>query len=314
MQHLRFRKIGRLGPLLALGLLHLAGACAASQPQCPPANGVALQVLGSGGPIADDARASSSYLVWRDGESVALIDAGGGAFLRFGEAAANFSDLEFAGLSHFHTDHSADFPALLKSGLFSGRERDLVVAGPDGEGAFPGLRDWLSRMVSTENGAYAYLGGYLDGSGAAARLDMRQVADNGVVRVFESATLSVNAMRVPHGIVPAVAFRVQAGPHSIVFATDQNGTDQRFVEFARGATALVMHMVVPQDASGVAMRLHARPATIGEIAAEIAPGTLLLSHFMARSLRELDRNVAIVQQSYDGEVMLAEDLLCVVLD
>ena len=88
--------------------------------QCPPPQGVALQVLGSGGPIADDARASSAYLVWVDGKSRVLIDSGGGAFLRFGEAQANFSELEFIGLSHFHTDHSADFPALLKSGYLSG--------------------------------------------------------------------------------------------------------------------------------------------------------------------------------------------------
>ena len=65
-----------------------------SAEQCPPPQGVALQVLGSGGPIADDARASSAYLVWVDGKSRVLIDAGGGAFLRFGEAQANFSDLE----------------------------------------------------------------------------------------------------------------------------------------------------------------------------------------------------------------------------
>lgn len=72
---------------------------------CPPATGVALQVLGSGGPIADDGRASSSCLIWVDGKSRVLIDAGGGAFLRFGEARASSHDLDFIGLSHFHADH-----------------------------------------------------------------------------------------------------------------------------------------------------------------------------------------------------------------
>ncbi|MCP4300323.1 MAG: MBL fold metallo-hydrolase [Gammaproteobacteria bacterium] len=96
-----------------------------------------LHVLGSGGPIADDGRASSAYLIWVDGVSRVLIDTGGGAFLRFGEAGAAFIDLDFVGLSHFHTDHSADFPALLKSGSFSGRKRALHIAGPDADGPFP---------------------------------------------------------------------------------------------------------------------------------------------------------------------------------
>src|SRR5210317_1010316 len=104
------------------------------QAACPAPTGVSLQVLGSGGPIADDGRASSSYLVWLDGKARVLIDAGGGSFLRFGEAGAAFTDLDFIGLSHLHTDHSAALPALLKSGNFSGRERPLPIAGPSGEG------------------------------------------------------------------------------------------------------------------------------------------------------------------------------------
>ena len=75
---------------------------------CDTNGDVVLQVLGSGGPIADDGRASTGYLVWVDGKSRALIDTGGGIFLRFGEAGASFADLDFIGLSHLHTDHSAD--------------------------------------------------------------------------------------------------------------------------------------------------------------------------------------------------------------
>ena len=82
--------------LPALLLSIASTACAGQAPECPPAEGVALQVLGSGGPIADDGRASSGYIVWVDGKSRVLVDAGGGTFLRFGEADANFVDLENA--------------------------------------------------------------------------------------------------------------------------------------------------------------------------------------------------------------------------
>jgi hypothetical protein len=50
--------------------------------------GIAVQVLGSGGPELQAKRASSSYLVWQDGQARVLIDAGGGSGLRFGESGA----------------------------------------------------------------------------------------------------------------------------------------------------------------------------------------------------------------------------------
>jgi glyoxylase-like metal-dependent hydrolase (beta-lactamase superfamily II) len=76
---------------------------------------VAVQVLGSGGPDSNDARASSGYLLWLDGEARLLVDAGGGVFLRFGEAKARFESLD---VTHLHVDHVSDLAALLMSGFF----------------------------------------------------------------------------------------------------------------------------------------------------------------------------------------------------
>ena len=301
-----------------LSVLSLAATAACAQPveQCPPNSGVAVQVLGSGGPVADDGRASSGYLIWIDGESRVLIDAGGGTFLRFGEARADFRALEFIGLSHLHTDHSADFPALLKSGYFSGRERPLAVAGPGGGGPFPGFSDYLLSMIGSDRGAYGYLSGYLDGSGGLAKLETHEVARerSESVAVFSNANgLSVEALPVPHGIVPALGFRIRAGDSSVVFASDQNGSDSRFTNFAKDASLLVMHMPVPEDASGSALQLHAKPSRIAAIATESGAETLLLSHFMARSLRNFEDNLAVVREGYSGEVIVAEDLACVAL-
>ena len=293
-------------------LLPAAGAgCARADSACYPNTGVALQVLGSGGPIADDGRASSAYVVWIDGKSRVLVDAGGGAFLRFGEAGAKFEDLDFVGLSHFHTDHSADFSALLKSGNFSGRKRPLPMAGPDEDGVFPGLKDFLRATLDRETGAYGYLSAFLDGTAGTPMLTPREVKPGPPALLWSSEDLAIDAMHVPHGIVPAVAFRVRAGDVTIVFASDQNGGDPAFVDFARDASILVMHMVVPEDVEGVGRRLHAPPSVIGEVAGKAGPDTLVLSHFMERSLRNLDDNVSIVKKRYAGNVVLAEDLLCV---
>lgn len=281
---------------------------------CPPEQGVALQVLGSGGPIADDDRASSAYLLWVDGKSRVLIDAGGGSILRFAEARADFRDLVFVGLSHFHADHSADFPALLKSGSFSGRSDSLVVAGPDGSAAFPGLNDFLASMLSRDSGAFAYLGGYLDGSGSMPELTTIEVDSGDAVPLTvygnEDAPLQIDALHVPHGIVPALAFRVRVENETIVFASDQNGDKAEFVDFAREASLLIMHTPVPENVSGVGRRLHAPPSVIGRIAADADVEVLVLSHFMARSLSSLDQNLELIQSEFDGPTFIASDLKC----
>ena len=299
-------------PVFALSIASTAHAEPAQQ--CPPAEGVALQVLGSGGPIADDARASTGYIVWVDGRSRVLVDAGGGTFLRFGEAGASFVDLDFVGLSHFHTDHSADFPALLKSGNFSGREDPLPVAGPGPGGPFPGLGAWLDSMLAAGSGAYGYLSGYLDGSGRLVKLEQKEVAgDTGEpVRVLDG-DITIDALPVPHAIVPALGYRVTIDDVSIVFASDQNGSSDAFIDFARDATVLVMHLPIPEGATGAAIKLHARPSDVARVAKAAGAGTLVLSHFMARSLNDLDTNVDIVRAGFGGEVAVANDLACMVI-
>ena len=301
---------------MALAVLSTA-SCAESTMQCPPGDGVALQILGSGGPIADDGRASTGYVVWVVGQSRVLIDAGGGTFLRFGESGADFTQLDFVGLSHFHTDHSADFPALLKSGNFSSRERPLPLAGPGAGGPFPGLVSYMTSLLDPDSGAYGYLSGYLDGSGGLVKLEPVEVSreQTAAVRVFgeDDGEITVDALPVPHGIVPALGFRVRARDVTIVFASDQNGSNSAFIDFAEGATALVMHMPIPESATGGALQLHAKPGRIAEIAAQASAEKLVLSHFMGRSLQDLAGNVNLVREGFGGEIVVAQDLACVVL-
>lgn len=298
--------------LLLLSGLWVAPSAFASV--CPPEKGVALQVLGSGGPIADDARASSGYLIWINGRSRILIDAGGGTILRFAEAGADFRELDFVGLSHFHADHSASFPALLKSGNFSKRTAPLRVVGPAGRGPFPGLDQFLYSLLDQDSGAFGYLAGYLDGSAGLPKLSALQVPDGngGIVNVFESTdgAVRVDAMQVPHGIVPALAFRIRTGRQTFVFASDQNGGNPDFVAFANEASILLMHMPVPEGVTGVGRKLHAPPSVIGAIADEANVKLLVLSHFMQRSLHNLDQNVDHVRSQFSGPVEIADDLAC----
>jgi phosphoribosyl 1,2-cyclic phosphodiesterase len=119
--------------------------------------GVAVQVLGSGGPELQDKRASSSYLVWQDGQARVLVDAGGGSALRFGESGAKMSQLDVILFTHFHIDHSVDFPALIFSSWFEDRNRPLPVYGSTGDSEFPSTIDFVHAFFNGRNGIYRYL-------------------------------------------------------------------------------------------------------------------------------------------------------------
>ena len=274
-----------------------------------------LQVLGSGGPIADDGRASSGYLIWINGRSRFLIDAGGGIFLRFGEAGARFEELNHIAISHLHTDHSTDLSALLKSGYFSNRTRKLTISGPTAGGDYPGIDDYLKRLLNQDNGAYAYLAGYLDGSAGLVKLEPIEVDTrlSKASRVYADpiADIEIDAIGVPHGPVPALSYRIRIGRQSVVFAGDQNGNSEAFIGFASGTDVLVMHMPVPENVGGVARKLHAPPSLIGKIAAETGASTLVLSHFMARSLENREDNLQQIRARFSGTLVSAVDLDCV---
>lgn len=308
----------KLHVFILIGLLCclvVGGQAHARTPDCPDPAGLTLQVLGSGGPIADDGRASSGYLIWIDGRSRFLVDAGGGIFLRFGEAHASFEDLEHVAISHFHTDHSTDLVALLKSGYFSNRTRKLSISGPAAGGDYPGTDGYLKRLLDQDHGAYAYLNGYLDGSAGLVKLESIEVDPNltHASRVYQEpdTDIEIFALGVPHGPVPALAHRIRIGQRSIVFAGDQNGNSSAFIDFARGADVLVMHMPVPENISGIGRKLHAPPSVIGKIAAETGTAKLVLSHFMARSLENREESLQEIRSRYNGPLISADDLDCV---
>src|SRR5579871_876411 len=171
-----------IGFLLSCAFLPLSAA------QSCGSQGVAVQVLGSGGPELQDKRASSSYLVWENGQARVLIDAGGGSALRFGESGAQMSQLDVILFSHFHVDHSGDFAALIKSSWFEDRERALPIYGPPGNDFMPSTTEFISDLFGDKHGAYRYLSELLvPGEEGSYKMQPHNVVANSTpVDVFRS--------------------------------------------------------------------------------------------------------------------------------
>jgi ribonuclease BN (tRNA processing enzyme) len=297
----------------ALCLTALSTGAMADENSCSAAGTMSVQLLGTGGPISDDARASSGSVVWINGKSRLLIDAGGGTYLRFGQSGARLEDLRFIGISHFHTDHSADLPALLKGAYFVSSNTKITLAGPAGSEYFPSMTAFYNSMFGPEAGAFKYLAGLRtgsDGLGVAVTpvdIDNRSPQP---VDVYKDDDVKITAFGIPHGDVPTLAFRIEGKDGTIVISADQNGHRDGFAEFAKGADILVMPAAIDDDVDEVSMSLHATPTTVGKLAAEANPKMLVLNHFMGKSLMDKNTNVETIKKAYNGPVHAGRDLSC----
>jgi len=268
---------------------------------------VALQVLGSGGPEITDKRASSSYIIWIDGKSKILIDFGGGASLRFEEVNAKIKDLDVILLTHLHVDHTADIPALLKSAFFTRASGNLYMFGPEGNDFMPNTKDFAKRLFEDDKGAWQYLGDHLDGS-ARLQLKTYNVKDtHKVTTIYKKGDLSINAISVHHGHIPAIAYRVNVGNKSITFSGDMNGDYHTLESLAKNTNILVAHNAVPKGSTGVAAKLHMTPDIIGQIAKTAHPKRVILSHRMLRTLGKEKETLKDIHKYYKGSVKFAND-------
>jgi ribonuclease BN (tRNA processing enzyme) len=272
---------------------------------------IALQVLGSGGPIPNKFRTSTSYLLWVGDKAKVLVDMGGGALARFGQSEAKLADLHLIAISHLHPDHVSDLPALL---WLSDRARKepLPIVGPSGNYMAPDISTFLNRLFDAKTGAFQVLGSTLGGergplgTGGGVRVlpEVIDVTSPAASKVFDHDGMTITALGIPHGDMPTLAFRVQARDVSIVLSSDQNGTDPKFIEFAKGANVLIMHLAIP---TGVTNPLHAAPEIVGRIARDASVGRLIVSHI---GMFNLENAIADLKKVYSGPLTIGAEMLC----
>jgi len=281
-------------------------------------NALALQTLGTGGPIADDHRAGAANIVWVDGKARVMLDAGAGSFVRFGQAGVDFNDLYLIALTHFHGDHVGGLPAIMNSGSFAKRKEPLFVTGPKGDDIFPSTSELLQSYFG-EQGALRYLAPYLDDSSdALPNLVVRDIVTEDrpyLQSVLRKDGVDVDTVRVHHLDMPALSYVVRTKGKRILFAGDQSDLSEDFINETRNGQPhlLIMHNAISM-ADGQPRGLHRDGRAIGQAAKSTGAKKLILTHHMQRALKDKDAVLAAIRENYDGPVEFADDLSCYPLD
>lgn len=290
-------------------------------------DGLSVMVLGSGGPVATPAgRASASYMIFVDGKPRILMDVGGGSYKSLAQAGINLKDLDVVLLSHLHIDHTGDLSSMIKTAYFhavgAGETRtasDVIdIWGPASSfTGMPSVTDYVAARYAGPDGIERYLNGFAPTIGAGVfsyaghDLPSKWQTDTTVQDVFTADDgLSVKAIAVKHGPVPAVAYRIEYDGKSIVYSGDTNSESQNMVTIAQGADLLIYDTAIMDTHPNPAMlQLHTTPSRMGEVAAAAMVKKLVLSHITPNTednLKEVKRLVR--AQGYRGKIKAARDL------
>jgi len=296
-------------PFLILVSLSIVTACASQSDQhtTAPESGLALQILGSGGPELDDGRAGSGYAIWYNGKARIIVDMGSGTLANFEKAGGKISDLDAILFTHFHVDHSADLPSLVKASYFSSRTEDLPIFGPSGNSRMPSANEFIGALFYVQ-GAYPYLSGYLKLRERYQLLpkSFDHLSKN-VIPAYKNDDLSIEAIGVNHGSIPTLAWKVTINGQSIVFSGDMSGQYETLPLLSQNANLLVAHNAIPETSTGAARGLHMPPSVIGKIAAEADVDHVVLSHLMNRTNNKKDETLKHIEAHYQGKISFAND-------
>jgi ribonuclease BN (tRNA processing enzyme) len=280
------------------------------------ADGLSLVVLGSGGPGATG-RAASSYLVLVDGTPRILVDAGPGSFARLGESKLSLAAVDIVLLTHLHIDHAGELPGLFKArAVASGVPIRFQVFGPDGrkgggeDAPFPSTTRFIDLLFGPA-GAFAYLRSFAAPMTIQAT-DIATASGASTVPapIYSERDLRVSAVAGHHGDAPAVIYRIEHAGKSITFSGDIDAHGlANLRRIAQGTTLLVFNTAVldPPGSPAILYTLHTPPSSIGEVAATVRAGRLLLSHLTPAVEGARQAVVASIERRYKGPVTLAAD-------
>ena len=274
-----------------------------------------LAILGSGTPNPDPNRNGSSYAVITNGTAY-LVDFGPGV-VRNASAlsptwggnleAMEIQNLNYAFLTHIHSDHSAGLSDLILSPWVLGRNETLKLFGPKG---LKDMAKYITKAYSQDidyriNGSQpANLEGY--------KTEVTEISEG---KIYEDKNVKVEAFSINHGSLDnSFGFVFTTEDKKIVFSGD-TAFSEKLIKKARNADILV-HEVYSEEGFKKKTKdwqiyhkaHHTSSVDVGIIAKKSQPKKLVLSHILFWGSDE-ETLLTDVKKNFDGEVIVAKDLM-----
>lgn len=293
--------------------------------------GLSVMVLGSGGPMTlPNGRAGSGFMIFVDGTPRILMDAGGGVYKRIGDAGINIADLDTVLITHMHIDHMSDLDSIVKSIFFhnimKGQTRSTPIhfygPGAAADTAPKPARDYHATTAFVDGhfheevGLNRYLHFFAGAIGAGefsyTAQDVSQNPAMPMKTIIETDDgLIVKAIGVPHGPVPALAFRIEYDGKSVVWSgdTSSNSANSNMVALSQNTDLLIYDTAILDTTPPPFSILHTTPARIGEVASAANVKKLVLSHLTPQTEGNLKLvKTQIREAGYHGAMKVAKDL------
>ena len=303
---------------LSIFVLLVAVVAPVDAAPCPD-TGIGIQILGSGGTHIGDNRASSGFLLRRDGRATVMVNVGGGAALRFAQSGAQISDLKAILITNVQADSTAALPALVQMSINKHRDTPLQLYGPGGYKTIPSTVALIRALFEVSGGAYRELGTVLtplDNGGFKLRprnidihfKDGKPLFNKNLTRttVYDRENLRLSAAPVDRNGIPALAWRVDIDSKSIVFAGKPMGKTDNLLHLTHGADALVIALPMDKDKS-ISIENIARLAESSGVRKLILTNLSVMTNDAEKMTREA------IGELYKGEILFVEDLECIPL-
>ena len=311
-------KVDRRALLLALAAAPLAGCTGLRKAAAPAApawsEGTRLVLLGTmAGPVLHPARAMNSQAIFVNGHGY-LVDCGYGTIARMTEMGIPLSALRQVYVTHHHSDHTADYPALVNLAWIMGIRGQLQVYGPPPMRAFHDAalavfeEDSRIRIAATRR------------EPPARSFAVTEIRAPGLI--FQDERLKVTAALADHAPFDvALAYRFDTAERAIVISGDTAPSAQ-VAALARGADVLVHEaMYVPGIDAMRAKRSYVPPQLrrflgqghttaedAGRIAAQAGVRTLVLSHLLPGDEPVAEHTwIAEARKHFHGEIVVGRD-------
>ena len=269
-------------------------------------NSTRVVMLGTGTPNCEGDRAGAAVAIVVDGVPY-IVDCGAGVVRRAAAAGIAIDRLERLFITHLHSDHTIGYADIILSPAVLGRRGALAAFGP------PGLSAMTDHLLAAyKEDIEERCGGLERGNREAYQVDVHEIEPG---EIYHDEQVRVEAFRVHHGSWKhAYGFRFETADRVIVISGDTVPCAE-LIEKARGCDVLA-HEVYSK--AGFDRRspewqkyhrnAHTSAVELAEIARQVQPGLLVLTHVLLWGVSAEDLIREIKEGGYGGKVVMAQDL------